>query len=198
MCEHDHSDKLDRRGFGKLILAGAATSAASSIVPAAAEAASGCPTVKPVPALAVMCIDYRLPTPSVDFFNRQIGLKKYDIMALAGASLACGSEHEMFEKTVDAFYEQVKAAWTLHHIQRVVFLDHMDCGAFKVEFNHACDFTPPSAEYAYHLQVKGRVLTEFPRRIQEMGLPHIGLDFWIVMDPNNPVARPLEPIKAHR
>lgn len=193
MCDHDHSGDLSRRGFGGLILAGAA----SSILPATAEAAGDCPTVTPVPALGVMCIDYRLPTPSVDFFNRQIGVKKYDIMALAGASLACGSEHA-FEKTVEAFYEQVKAAWTLHRIQRVVFLDHMSCGAFKVEFNNACDFNPPSAEYAYHLQVKQRVLTEFPTRTRQMGLPAIGLDFWIIMDPANPVARPLEPIKAHK
>lgn len=188
--EHDHSAKLDRRGFGRLILAGAAAGAASSILPATAEAAGDCPRVTPVPALAVMCIDYRLPTPSVDFFNRSLGLKRYDIVGLAGASLACGSEHA-FPKTVDAFYEQVKAAWTLHRIQKVVFLDHMDCGAFKVEFNHACDFTPPGAEFDYHLQVKHRVMAEFPRRIHEMQLPPIDLDFWIFMNPNSPSAVPL-------
>jgi hypothetical protein len=118
-------------------------------------------------------------------------------VALAGGALACGSENA-FKKTVDAFYEQVHAAWTLHRIQRVVFLDHMGCGAYKVEFNGGCDFTPPSKEYDYHLQVKDHVIAEFPVRTRAMGLPPIGLDFWIFMNPDAPVARPLEPIKLHK
>ena len=187
MCNsHDPKD-LSRRHFGALMLAGAAT----SVVPAAAKTAEECPKVTKVPALGVMCIDYRLPTAGVDFFNTHLGTKGYDIVALAGATLAAGSP-KAFKKTVEAFYEQVHAAWTLHRIEKVVFLDHMDCGAFKVEFNEACNFKPPHEELHYHRLMVDIVSEEFPRRIAAMGLPKIGLDFWIFMDPANPVATPLK------
>lgn len=195
MSEHDHSGDLSRRHFSRLILAGAAV----SIVPVGAQAAEAaksdakaadCPKVTPVPALAVMCIDYRLVNPGVEFFNRHIGLKKYDIVALAGASLAAGSP-EAFKETVEAFYQQVEAAWTLHRIQKVVFIDHLDCGAFKVEFNHGCDFSSPAEELHYHRQVAEHVAEDFPKRTAHLK-PAIGLEFWIFRNPNNPMAVPLE------
>ncbi|GEM_PF-2548688 len=182
-CGHDHSGGLSRRGFGTLLLAGAA----SSVLPAGAKAAADCPKVTPVPALAVMCIDYRLVNDYTGFFNgpKGPGLKKYDLVSLAGASLACGSR-TTFKETVEGFYQQVGAAWTLHRIQNVVFVDHLDCGAFKVEFNRGCDFASPEAERAKHIEVMRHVVDEFPRRIANMHLPKIGLDFWLFRSGVNP------------
>lgn len=193
MSEHDHSKDLSRRGLGLLALAGAATGLLPATVHAAGDQAGACrPPVIDLPALAVMCIDYRLVDDYVGFFNgaKGPGRKKYDLVSLAGASLACGSPG-MFHDTVEAFYQQVGAAYHLHQIKNIVFVDHMGCGAYKEEFNHGCDFTPPEAERTRHLEVMRRVAAEFPVRAARMGLPRIGLDFWLFRDPKHgPVGEP--------
>jgi hypothetical protein len=177
---------ISRRRFGGLVLAGAA----AGIVPVAARAAGEKP---PLPALAVMCIDYRLVHAGVDFFDSHVGLKKYDIVALAGASLGAGSVTN-FTKTVGGFYEQVWGAWNLHKIQAVVFVDHMGCGAYKVDFNGGKDFDPPESERPYHVKVMRKVAAEFPEKTAALRLPKIGLDFWLFSDPDRgaPVAEHID------
>ena len=179
MHDHDHPTDMNRRRFGLLALAGAA----AGLAPGAARAAAQCipPTIN-LPALAVSCIDYRLPDNYIGFFNGHIGREKYDLISLAGASLACGSTG-MFAQTVEAFYQQLGAAYHLHQVKQVVFVDHMGCGAFKEEFNHGCDFSPPALERTRHLEVMHRVATQFPARTRAMGLPSIGLEFWLFKDP---------------
>src|ERR1700743_712160 len=88
MHDHDHPTDMNRRRFGLLALAGAA----AGVAPGAARAAAPCipPTIH-LPALAGACMDYRLPDNYIGFFNGHIGREKYDLISLAGASLACGS-----------------------------------------------------------------------------------------------------------
>lgn len=113
--------KIDRRSLGKL-LAGAGAAA----LPGAAQAAT-------VTALAITCIDYRLVDDAVTFFNSEKHLKgDYDEVSLAGASLAAVSDK--FPSSNAAFWDHIGIAKTLHHIKKVIVVDHRDCGAFKVAF----------------------------------------------------------------
>ena len=117
MCEC----KIDRRALGKLM----AAATGASLLPQAAEAA-------PITALAITCIDYRLVDDAVRFFNRRHMTQDYDLVSLAGASLAAVSDK--FPSSNAAFWDHVGIAQQLHQIKKVIVVDHRDCGAFKVAY----------------------------------------------------------------
>jgi len=147
MCQHAHH--LSRRHFG-LIAGGFA------LVPFAARAAK-------VEAFAITCIDYRLVDDGVRFIDGLGLTKDFDQVALAGASLAAVSDK--FPSSNKAFWDQLDIAKTLHHVKRLVVLDHRDCGAYKVAFGK--DYAPnPPQEDAQHKgvmeQLKVKLLAMHP------------------------------------
>jgi carbonic anhydrase len=103
-----------------------AGAAAAAWIPFRARAAGT------VEALGLTCIDYRLVDDAVRFFAGLGLTKQYDELALAGASLAAVSPK--FPSANSAFWDQLAVAKELHHIRKVVVLDHRDCGAYKVAF----------------------------------------------------------------
>jgi carbonic anhydrase len=110
-----------RRGLMGL----AAGAAGFSLLPNSANAAT-------VTALGITCIDYRLVEDEVHFFHGKHLSKDYDEVALAGASLAAVSDK--FPSSNAAFWDHIAIAKALHHIRRVIVVDHRDCGAYKVAF----------------------------------------------------------------
>jgi len=119
MCECKIA--IDRRALGKFL----AAATGASLLPEAAGAAT-------VTALAITCIDYRLVDDAVRFFNRRHMTNDYDQVSLAGASLAAVSDK--FPSSNAAFWDHIGIAQQLHHIKKVIVVDHRDCGAFKVAF----------------------------------------------------------------
>lgn len=82
---------------------------------------------KPGMSMLVTCIDYRYPRRIVDAMQRLAPGVAYDQFILAGASL--GSCRPDWQKVL---VEHVEAAIALKHdIQRIVILDHRDCGAYR-------------------------------------------------------------------
>jgi hypothetical protein len=148
MCEC----KIDRRALAKL-LAGAA---GAGLLPPGAQAAT-------VTALAITCIDYRLVDDAVRFFDAKHMTKDYDQVSLAGASLAAVSDK--FPSSNAAFWDQLGIAKQLHHIKKVIVVDHRDCGAYKVAFGK--DYQGEgAAETAQHKgvmeQVKAKLAKTHP------------------------------------
>ncbi|MEI9888941.1 MAG: carbonic anhydrase [Rhizomicrobium sp.] len=151
MCEHHDTPVLSRRGFASLALGAAGLGA----FPLRARAASH------VTALALICIDYRLINDAVRFFD---GLKltdDYDQVELAGAGLAAVSRK--FRSSNRAFWDHVTIAKTLHNIQKVVVLDHRDCGAYKVAFGDDYE-SEHDAETAQHKGVMLRAQAMLKRK----------------------------------
>lgn len=138
--------KLDRRALAKL-LAGAVGAAA---LPGAAEAAD-------VTALGITCIDYRLVEDGVHFFHDKNLTRDYDQVSLAGASLAAVSDK--FPASNAAFWNHIDIAKTLHHIKKVIVVDHRDCGAYKVAFGKDYQ-SEPAGETAQHKTVMEQVKTK--------------------------------------
>lgn len=138
MCNaKEHS--LSRRNFGILGL----SALGLSVLPFAANAAD-------VEALALTCMDYRLADAIAPFLAKQNLARNYDQVALAGASLAGVSAK--FPSSNAAVWNHVAIAKQLHHIKRVVVIDHRDCGAYKVAFGK--DFAAAhDAETAQHRKV---------------------------------------------
>ena len=160
MCIHDHA-VLNRRHLGSLFLG----AAGAAMLPAAAFASGQ------IKAMCVTCIDYRFLNKDTAYVANELDLfKEADILALAGASLSGVSQ--MFKASVPAFWEQVGLASKLHSIQKVVVVDHRDCGAFNAEFG-----VPPNreAETKQHRDVMVRLAQAFKDR--KIPLP---LEFYLM------------------
>lgn len=121
----DHSHKpieMNRRAFGSLLGTGICT----ALLTSHALSAEG------IEALALTCIDYRLVGDNIRFLDSMNLTGQFDQVALAGASLAAVSPK--FPSSNTAFWDHVTIAKELHHIRKVIFVDHRDCGAYRVAF----------------------------------------------------------------
>ena len=81
-------------------------------------------------ALVITCMDFRLIDDAVYFLNRAGYNNNYDEIVLAGASLGYNqTKYDCWKKTVD---DHIGLAKKLHHINEIIVIDHMDCGAYKL------------------------------------------------------------------
>ena len=152
----DCAHRPSRRDFS-LLFAGAGIIAATPM----RALASG-----EVDALCVTCIDFRLVASTAPFFDSMKLRGEYDQVSLAGASLAAVSPK--FPSSNAAFWDQLAIARNLHHVKKLVVLDHRDCGAFKVAFGK--DFASCcGAETAQHKTVMMQVRDELAKK--QPGLP---------------------------
>ena len=113
-----------RRHFLKSFLPGVvAFTVLQSAKPANAE-------VHQTKALVLSCIDFRFLTAEQSFLKSKNLTDKYDLTALAGASLALtGFPHK---SDAEAFWDQLDISYRLHHINKVIIIDHQDCGAYAM------------------------------------------------------------------
>lgn len=157
MCFQHHlhtRDCLSRRNF----LSAAGGVMGAGLMGGAARAAD-----KGVTALAVTCIDYRLADDATHFLDSHKLTNDYDQVSLAGAALAAVSPR--FPSSNAAFWDHVGIAKQLHHIHKLIVVDHRDCGAYKVAFGKDYQGTG-AAELTQHktvmTQVKARLAKEHP------------------------------------
>jgi len=153
---------LSRRNFGLLAVSALSISA----FPFAALAAGH------AEALALTCIDYRLVDATVKFYDETLHLEdEYDHVGLAGAALAAVSPK--FPSANAAFWDQLQVAKDLHHIKKVIVLDHRDCGAYKMILGEA-SVKDADAELKTHVKqlyaFRSAVLTRHPHMEVEIGL----------------------------
>lgn len=127
--EHDsccRAGTVARRGFLKMALIGGAVATAGSALPFVPAQASGT-----AEALLLSCMDFRLVDDIVRYMDARHMTNQYDHVVLAGASLGAVSEKLDWGKT---FWDHLDVAIKLHHIKKVIVLDHKDCGAYRVVF----------------------------------------------------------------
>jgi hypothetical protein len=103
---------------------------------------------------------------AIQFFDTKVGVKEYDLVALAGASLAAVGP--AFPGSNAAFWDHIGIAKSLHNIKKVVILDHRECGAYGVQYGtlYAGAGQP---EFDQHQQIMKLVKGEAERR--KVGLP---------------------------
>lgn len=122
-CCNSATHTLSRRGFVKLSL-GAGAALWWSFQTKAVQAAGN------TEALLLSCMDYRLVDDVVRYMDGRGLTNKYDHVILAGASLGVLQDKNL--SWGQTFWDHVGVAIDLHHIQKVIILDHRDCGAYKV------------------------------------------------------------------
>lgn len=112
-------------------------------------------------ALVLSCIDFRFVGSEFHFLESLNLSGHYDWTALAGASLALsGFPHA---EDAQAFWDQLEISRQLHHIQRVIILDHQDCGAFSLKVDPGLT-EDPFKELAAHRHYLQRAAHQIQQR----------------------------------
>ena len=95
-----------------------------------ANPAAGAAAAHTAEALLLSCMDYRLIDDITRYMDGRGLTNQYDHIVLAGASLGALADYSKQWK--QTFWEHLKIASDLHHIKKVILMDHRDCGAYKV------------------------------------------------------------------
>lgn len=82
---------------------------------------------------SLVCIDYRFIDPEDQYLNEQGFQDNYDEFILAGATLGFNqTEHPSWKQ---AYLDHFEIAAKLHGFKKIITIDHMDCGAYKIFYN---------------------------------------------------------------
>jgi carbonic anhydrase len=130
-CRCSDCAGIDRRQFLKYVVGTVSLLATAAINAPPAQAEKKLPKLPK--ALVLSCIDYRVLEAERYFLSLQNLGNLYDMTALAGSSLALsGVPHQA---DAMAFWDQLDISYRLHHVKKVIILDHQDCAAFAYKIN---------------------------------------------------------------
>jgi hypothetical protein len=122
-------------------------------------------------ALVLNCMDYRLVDEGVQYFNARGLRNNYDQVILAGASI--GALGKLGPEWAATFWKHVETAQALHKIEKVIVIDHRDCGAYKIVFG-ADSIVDRDMETALHrsqmILLRQELAQKFPALRFEGGL----------------------------
>ncbi|WP_207481846.1 carbonic anhydrase [Arenibaculum pallidiluteum] len=143
-----------RRGFLKLAALGGGATLLSAAPLRRAVAGGG------VEVLLLSCMDYRLMDDVTRYMDGRGLTNNYDHVILAGASLGAITEKEPVWG--ETFWRHVEVAKSLHHIRKVIVMDHRDCGAYRVLLGQDL-----KEDRAHEAAVHGEVLHRLGQRIRD-------------------------------
>ena len=114
--------------------------------------------------MLLSCIDPRMVEPVHDWMDDKLDLRgKFSQFVIAGAAI--GVVAPPFVAWQPAFWDNLATSVKLHHIHRVIVVDHRDCGAARIAYGDAAVATP-QAETELHRAVttkfRGEMATRFP------------------------------------
>ena len=80
-------------------------------------------------AFLVTCMDFRFINDEVSHMQEKGYDVNFDSFVLAGVSIGINqTKYPEWEKTL---YDHIEISKNLHHIQKIILFDHLDCGAYK-------------------------------------------------------------------
>ena len=77
-------------------------------------------------AVVLTCIDFRFWRETVEFVEKELGIKDFDFPSLPGSAKAI---NDCLEED-DLAFNCVSVSCDLHHAKKVVIVNHEDCGAY--------------------------------------------------------------------
>ena len=86
-------------------------------------------------AMLLTCIDPRFPEPTIRYMERRHMRGKYSQFSFAGASI--GVVAPAFKTWEPAFWDNLATSIQIHHIPKVIAMNHRDCGAAKIAYGEA-------------------------------------------------------------
>ena len=122
-------------------------------------------------AMLLSCIDPRMVTPVYKYMDGRGLAGKYSQFCIAGAAIAVVADK--FKAWRPAFWDNAATTVQLHHINKIIAIDHRDCGAAKIAYGEKSIATP-EAETKTHKKVLGEfreaVAKRHPKLIVVTGL----------------------------
>jgi hypothetical protein len=168
-CQCSQRDRIDisspmanRRQFLRHLVGAGILTVASTIDPAVARAEKKIPK-----ALVLSCIDYRILEAERYFLSLQNLGGQYDWTALAGASLALSGMPHQYD--AQAFWDQLDISSRLHHIQKVIILDHEDCAVYQYKIDPSLT-SNPSLELTTHTEYLSRAYWAIRDRYPDLNI----------------------------
>jgi carbonic anhydrase len=122
------------------------------------------------------CMDYRYAHRIIDLMDSKGLRRKYDIFVLAGA--AAGANED--EKWREVLVEHIKTARLVGHpIDRIMILEHRDCGAYREFFGLEWADVKPPVEFEKHLE-QVEILRIYLERVLEGEIPSLKIDAFLL------------------
>ena len=81
-------------------------------------------------AMVLSCIDPRFQHLVHNYLKKKKLSEKYSAFTIAGAAI--GVTHNKFKKWHKTFYDNLSTSIKLHEIEKLIVINHKDCGAAKI------------------------------------------------------------------
>jgi hypothetical protein len=152
------STRPDRRRFFQL----AGSAGLLALSPSLSLAAEG-----DYEAMLLSCIDPRMVTPVYKYMDQRGLTGQYSQFVIAGAAIAVVAPK--FETWRPAFWDNLATTVQLHHIKRLIAIDHRDCGAAQIAYG-AASIADPQIETETHRKVFDEFRKEVGRREPKLAI----------------------------
>ena len=119
-------------------------------------------------AMVLSCMDPRFQSSVNKFLKSKKLIDKYSAFTIAGS--AVGVTHSKFKQWHETFMDTLGASIKLHKINRLIVINHEDCGAIKIaEGNNSFD------EYKVHKSSFKRLKVKISRKF-----PKLKIEFYVM------------------
>ena len=121
-------------------------------------------------AMVLSCIDSRFQNLTYNYLKKKKLTGKYSAFTIAGA--AVGVTHNKFKKWHKTFYDNLATSIQLHKIEKLIVINHKDCGAAKI-VNGKKDFNEINEKIIHQnsfLKLKKEIKKRFPKLKVELNL----------------------------
>ena len=121
-------------------------------------------------AMVLSCIDPRFQHLIYDHLRKKKLIGEYSAFTIAGA--AVGVTHNKFKKWHKTFYDNLGTSIQLHKIEKLIVINHKDCGAAKIA-NGNKEFSPVNEKKIHKesfSKIKKQIKKRFPKLKVELNL----------------------------
>ena len=121
-------------------------------------------------AMVLSCIDPRFQHLVHSFLKKKKLTGKYSAFTIAGA--AVGVTHNKFKKWHNTFYDNLTTSIQLHKIEKLIVINHKDCGAAKIA-NGKKEFNPENEKKIHQnsfSKIKKEIKKRFPKLKVELNI----------------------------
>ena len=121
-------------------------------------------------AMVLSCMDPRFQHLVHSFLKKKKLTGKYSAFTIAGA--AVGVTHSKFRKWHNTFYDNLATSIQLHKIEKLIVINHKDCGAAKIA-NGKKEFSPENEKNIHQdsfSKLKKEIKKRFPKLKVELNL----------------------------
>ena len=114
-------------------------------------------------AMVLSCMDPRFQPKIFNYLKKRKLSGQYSAFTIAGA--AVGVTHTKFKKWHNVFFDNLSASIQLHKIEKLIVINHQDCGAAKIanskkEFNNKIETDIHKVSFK---KLKSNLRKKFPK-----------------------------------